>query len=284
MTIKAQDVKELRDKTGLGMMECKKALEEANGNLEEAIKNLRKSSALKAEKKASRTAVEGIIISKISDNEITFVEVNCETDFVAKDENFINFCEEALKVAVDTSSEENLLDEVSERMEKQRMSLVQKIGENIIIRKVKKITGEVLESYIHSNKKIAAGVSLDQGSPEIAKEVAMHIAASNPIVLSPEDLDESYINSEREIFRSQVEKEDKPEEIKEKMIQGKLNKQLADVSLLKQPFVKDPSKSVEAFLSESNTKVSSFIRIEVGEGIEVEKKDFAEEVQSQLEG
>ena len=284
MTIKAQDVKELREKTGLGMMECKKALEEANGNLEEAIKNLRKSSALKAEKKASRTAVEGIIISKISDNEITFVEVNCETDFVAKDENFINFCEEALKVAVDTSSEENMLGEVSESMEKQRMALVQKIGENIIIRKVKKITGEVLESYIHSNKKIAAGVSLDQGSPEIAKEVAMHIAASNPIVLSPEDLDESYINSEREIFRSQVEKENKPEEIKEKMIQGKLNKQLADVSLLKQPFVKDPSKSVEAFLSESNTKISSFIRIEVGEGIEVEKKDFAEEVQSQLEG
>ena len=284
MTIKAQDVKELREKTGLGMMECKKALEEANGNLDEAIKNLRKSSALKAEKKASRTAVEGIITSKISDKEITFVEVNCETDFVAKDENFINFCEEALKVAVETSSNENLLDEVSESMEKQRMSLVQKIGENVIIRKVRKITGEVLESYIHSNKKIAAGVSLDQGSPEIAKEVAMHIAASNPIVLSPEDLDESYINSEREIFRSQVEKEDKPEEIKEKMIQGKLNKQLADVSLLKQPFVKDPSKSVEAFLSESNTKISSFIRIEVGEGIEVEKKDFAEEVQSQLEG
>ena len=284
MTIKAQDVKELREKTGLGMMECKKALEEANGNLEEAIKNLRKSSALKAEKKASRTAIEGIITSKISNKEITFVEVNCETDFVSKDENFINFCEEALKVAVDTPSKENLLDEVSESMEKQRMSLVQKIGENIIIRKVKKISGEVLESYIHSNKKIAAGVSLEQGSPEIAKEVAMHIAASNPIVLSPEDLDESYINSEREIFRSQVEKEDKPEEIKEKMIQGKLNKQLADVSLLKQPFVKDPSKSVEAFLSESNTKISSFIRIEVGEGIEVEKKDFAEEVQSQLEG
>ena len=284
MTIKAQDVKQLREKTGLGMMECKKALEEANGNLEEAIKNLRKSSALKAEKKASRTAVEGIITSKISEKEITFVEVNCETDFVAKDENFINFCEEALKVAVDTPSEENLLDKVSESMEKQRMSLVQKIGENIIIRKVKKISGEVLESYIHSNKKIAAGVSLDKGSPEIAKEVAMHIAASNPIVLSPEDLDESYVNSEREIFRSQVEKEDKPEEIKEKMIQGKLNKQLADVSLLKQPFVKDPSKSVEAFLSESNTKISSFIRIEVGEGIEVEKKDFAEEVQSQLEG
>ncbi len=282
MAIKAQDVKELREKTGLGMMECKKALEQANGNLEDAVKNLRKSSALKAEKKASRTAVEGIILSKTSDKEIIFVEVNCETDFVAKDENFINFCEETLKFAVESSSQENLLNKVSEGMEKQRMSLVQKIGENIVIRKVKKITGEVLESYIHSNKKIAAGVSLEQGSTEIAKEVAMHIAASNPIVLSPEDLDESYINSEKEIFSSQVEKEDKPQEIKEKMILGKLNKQLADVSLLKQPFVKDPSKSVEAFLSETNTKISSFIRIEVGEGIEVEKKDFAEEVQSQL--
>lgn len=282
MTIKAQDVKELREKTGLGMMECKKALEQANGNIDDAIKNLRKSSALKAEKKASRTAVEGIITSNISKKEIIFVEVNCETDFVAKDENFINFCEETLKVAVEASSEDNLLNVVSENMEKQRMSLVQKIGENIIIRKVKKITGEVLESYIHSNKKIAAGVSLEQGSPEIAKEVAMHIAATNPIVLSPEDLDESYINSEREIFRSQVEKENKPEEIKEKMIQGKLNKQLADVSLLKQAFVKDPSKTVEAFLFESNAKISSFIRIEVGEGIEIEKKDFAEEVQSQL--
>jgi len=283
MAIKAQDVKELREKTGLGMMECKKALEQANGNYEDAIKNLRKSSALKAEKKSSRTAVEGIILSKKSNKEIIFVEVNCETDFVAKDENFINFCEETLKFAVENSSEENLLNKVSEGMEKQRMSLVQKIGENIVIRKVKKVTGEVLESYIHSNKKIAAGVSLEQGRAEAAKEVAMHIAASNPKVLSPEDLDESYINSEREIFSSQVEKEDKPKEIKEKMIQGKLNKQLAEVSLLKQPFVKDPSKSVEAFLSESNTKISSFIRIEVGEGIEVEKKDFAEEVQSQLE-
>ena len=282
MTIKASEVKLLREKTGLGMMECKKALLESEGDIDLAITNLRKNSALKAEKKSSRTAVEGIILSKMSNKEIIFVEVNCETDSVAKDENFINFCEETLKVAVETSSDENILKKVSEGMEKQRMSLVQKIGENIVIRKVKKITGEVLESYIHSNKKIAAGVSFEQGSAETAKEVAMHIAASNPKVLSPEDLDESYISSEREIFSSQVEKEDKPDEIKEKMIQGKLNKQLAEVSLLKQPFVKDPSKSVETFLSESNAKISSFIRIEVGEGIEVEKKDFAEEVQSQL--
>ncbi len=284
MTIKAQDVKELREKTGLGMMECKKALQESNGNLDEAIKNLRKSSALKAEKKASRTAIEGVILSKVADNEIIFVEVNCETDFVAKDENFISFCEETLNIAIKYSSKKDLFGEVSKSMEDQRMSLVQKIGENIIIRKIEKINGEILESYIHSNNKIAAGVSLQEGSKGIAKEIAMHIAATNPLVVSPEDLDESYVNSEKEIFRSQVDKENKPEEIKEKMIEGKLNKQLADVSLLKQPFVKDPSKTVEAFLSESNAKVSSFVRLEVGEGIEVEKKDFAEEVQSQLEG
>jgi elongation factor Ts len=284
MTIKAQDVKALREKTGLGMMECKKALQEANGNLDDAIKNLRKSSALKAEKKASRTAVEGVILSKLSDKEIIFVEVNCETDFVAKDENFLSFCNETLNNAIELSSKKDLLDEVAKSMEDQRMSLVQKIGENIIIRKIEKVSGDILESYIHSNNKIAAGVSLQEGSKDIAKEIAMHIAATNPLVISPGDLDESYINSEREIFRSQVEKENKPEEIREKMIEGKLNKQLADVSLLKQPFVKDPSKTVEIFLSESNAKISSFIRLEVGEGIEVEKKDFAEEVQSQLEG
>ena len=284
MTIKASDVKELRDKTGLGMMECKKALEDASGNLEEAIKNLRKSSALKAEKKASRTAVEGIILSEKSNNEIIFVEVNCETDFVAKDENFINFCGDTMQEAIKHSSSQDLLKDVTKNMEDQRMALVQKIGENVIIRKIKKISGEILESYIHSNKKIAVGVSLEQGTEDIAKEIAMHIAATNPLVLSPEELDEAYINSEREIFKSQVEKEDKPEDIKEKMIEGKLNKQLADVSLLKQPFVKDPSKNVDAFLKKSNSTISSFVRIEVGEGIEVEKKDFADEVKSQLEG
>ena len=164
------------------------------------------------------------------------------------------------------------------------MSLVQKIGENVIIRKVQKVSGQIVDFYIHSNKKIAAGVAMDQGSQKIAKEIAMHVAASNPLVISPEDLDENYINSEKDIFKSQVEKEDKPQEIKEKMVEGKLNKQLADVSLLKQPFVKDPSLKIETYLAEADAKISSFIRIEVGEGIEVEKKDFAEEVQSQLEG
>lgn len=284
MSIKAVDVKNLREKTGLGMMECKKALEESQGNLEEAITNLRKNSALKAEKKSSRTAVEGIIVAEKKENDIVFVEINCETDFVAKDNNFIDFCNESLNFAIENLDKENLLEEVSNGMEEKRMSLVQKIGENIIVRKVEKLTGEILAFYIHSNKKIAAGVAFNTGEENVAKEIAMHVAASNPLVLSPNDLDENYINREREIFKSQVEKEDKPVEILEKMIEGKLNKQLSDVSLLKQPFVKDPSKKIEAFLSETSSEISSFIRIEIGEGIEVEKKDFAEEVKSQLEG
>ena len=284
MSIKAVDVKNLREKTGLGMMECKKALEESQGNLEEAITNLRKNSALKAEKKSSRKAVEGIIVAEKKENDIVFVEINCETDFVAKDNNFIDFCNESLNFAIENLDKENLLEEVSNGMEEKRMSLVQKIGENIIVRKVEKLTGEILAFYIHSNKKIAAGVAFNTGEENVAKEIAMHVAASNPLVLSPNDLDENYINREREIFKSQVEKEDKPVEILEKMIEGKLNKQLSDVSLLKQPFVKDPSKKIEAFLSETSSEISSFIRIEIGEGIEVEKKDFAEEVKSQLEG
>ena len=284
MSIKAVDVKNLREKTGLGMMECKKALEESQGNLEEAITNLRKNSALKAEKKSSRTAVEGIIVAEKKENYIVFVEINCETDFVAKDNNFIDFCNESLNFAIENLDKENLLEEVRNGMEEKRMSLVQKIGENVIVRKVEKLTGEILAFYIHSNKKIAAGVAFNTGEENVAKEIAMHVAASNPLVLSPNDLDENYINREREIFKSQVEKEDKPVEILEKMIEGKLNKQLSDVSLLKQPFVKDPSKKIEAFLSETSSEISSFIRIEIGEGIEVEKKDFAEEVKSQLEG
>ena len=283
MTIKASDVKNLRDKTGLGMMECKKALEEASGNLEEAITNLRKNSALKAEKKSGRTAVEGVILAEKTDKEILFVEVNCETDFVAKDQNFLDFCNETLALATHKSSSENILEEVSSAMEEKRMSLVQKIGENIIIRKIEVISGEITEFYIHSNRKIASGVSLISGSEAVAKEISMHIAATNPIVLSPEDLDTEFIEKEREIFRSQVENTDKPKEILEKMVEGKLNKQLSDISLLKQPFVKDPSKKIETFLSESNSEIKSFVRLEVGEGIEIEKKDFAEEVQSQLD-
>lgn len=283
MTIKASDVKNLRDKTGLGMMECKKALEAAGGNLEEAITNLRKNSALKAEKKSGRTAVEGIILAEKTDKEILFVEVNCETDFVAKDQNFLDFCNETLSSATKKSSSENIFEEVSSAMEEKRMSLVQKIGENIIIRKIEVISGEITEFYIHSNRKIASGVSLISGSEAVAKEISMHIAATNPIVLSPEDLDTEFIEKEREIFRSQVENTDKPKEILEKMVEGKLNKQLSDISLLKQPFVKDPSKKIETFLSESNSEIKSFVRLEVGEGIEIEKKDFAEEVQSQLD-
>ena len=283
MTIKAADVKNLREKTGLGMMECKKALEESNGNLEEAITNLRKNSALKAEKKSTRTAVEGVItVVKDTDNNLLFVEINCETDFVAKDQNFIDFCEEVSREAVKASNADDILETITEVIEEKRMSLVQKIGENVVIRKAKKLSGEITEFYVHSNKKIASGVALSKGNNNIAKDIAMHIAASSPMVLSPNELDEEYVRKEREIFTSQVSNEDKPQEILEKMIEGKLNKHLADVSLLKQPFVKDPSLSIEKFINNANSEITSFVRLEVGEGIEVEKKDFAEEVKSQL--
>ena len=163
------------------------------------------------------------------------------------------------------------------------MSLVQKIGENIIVRNVKEISGEVVDFYIHSNKKIAAGVSLIKGDESLAKDISMHIAATNPLVLSRDDLDKDYVSKEREIFKSQVEGEDKPQEIIEKMVEGKLKKQLSDVSLLKQPFVKDPSKKVDDLVRENDNVVLKFFRYELGEGIEVEKMDFAEEVNSQLE-
>tara|TARA_Y100001970_G_scaffold289617_1_gene420578 strand:- start:632 stop:1498 length:867 start_codon:yes stop_codon:yes gene_type:complete len=283
--IAASQVKELRDKTGLGMMDCKRALQESNGDIEEAITNLRKSSALKAEKKASRTAVEGVILIDLdkSENNALMIEVNCETDFVAKDENFISFCNSVLSYSKELVEEENSLENLQSQMEESRQALIQKIGENIKIRKLEKLKGETVEIYLHSNKKIGVSISIEGEDKELAKDLAMHIAASSPLVVNPEDLDEEILKKEREIISSQVEGENKPPEIQEKMIEGRINKYLSEVSLVKQPFVKDPNQTIESLLNEKKSKVISFIRLEVGEGIEVEEKDFATEVMSQIE-
>ena len=283
--IAASQVKELRDKTGLGMMDCKRALQESNGDIEEAITNLRKSSALKAEKKASRTAVEGVILTDLdkSENNALMIEVNCETDFVAKDENFISFCNSVLSYSKELVEEENSLENLQSQMEESRQALIQKIGENIKIRKLEKLKGEKVEIYLHSNKKIGVSISVEGEDRELAKDLAMHIAASSPLVVNPEDLDEEILKKEREIISSQVEGENKPPEIQEKMIEGRINKYLSEVSLVKQPFVKDPNQTIESLLNEKKSKVISFIRLEVGEGIEVEEKDFATEVMSQIE-
>jgi elongation factor Ts len=283
MSISASDVKNLREKTGLGMMECKKALEEAKGDAELAITNLRKNSALKAEKKSSRTAVEGVILSSTENSKNSIlVEINCETDFVAKDESFLKFTEEVMETCINSSGEslESLL---SSSLEEKRQNLVQKIGENIVIRRKFNISASFVYSYIHGNKKIGVLLSLEKDNEDLGKDLAMHIAASNPLAINSEDISKDVVEKEKEIIEAQVSDSDKPKEIIEKMISGRLNKFLSEVSLVDQPFVKDPSIKISELLKNNDNSVLDFIRYEVGEGIEVEKKDFAEEVQAQLD-
>ena len=284
MTIKASEVKLLREKTGLGMMECKNALVESKGDIELAITNLRKNSALKAEKKSSRTAAEGRIISKIdsSENLAVILEVNCETDFVAKDDSFIEFCEEVLDSCIQ-NPDSSLAQLSEEKLEEKRQALIQKIGENIVVRRREIIKSDNLYSYVHGNNKIGSIVSIDQENKNTGEDIAMHIAASSPLVIDPNDLDETLVTKEEEIIQAQVADSDKPENIVEKMVLGRLEKFKSEVSLLNQPFVKDPSKNIKTLLEEQNLNVLNFHRYELGEGIEVNKIDFAEEVKSQLE-
>ena len=284
MTIKASEVKLLREKTGLGMMECKKALLESEGDIDLAITNLRKNSALKAEKKSSRIAAEGKILSKIdsSKNIAILLEINCETDFVAKDQSFIDFCEETLNYCLENfdSSLETLL---TNHLEEKRQSLIQKIGENIVIRRKEVINSEFIYSYVHGNNKIGSILSISSENDVVGNDVAMHIAASAPLVVSSEDLDKELINKEEEIILAQVASSNKSKDILEKMVSGRLEKFKSEVSLLSQPFVKNPSQKIQKLLEENSLKVLKFFRYELGEGIEIKKMDFAEEVKSQLE-
>tara|TARA_B100000941_G_scaffold120127_1_gene84358 strand:+ start:215 stop:1072 length:858 start_codon:yes stop_codon:yes gene_type:complete len=283
MTIKASEVKLLREKTGLGMMECKKALLESEGDIDLAITNLRKNSALKAEKKSSRTAAEGKILSKIdpSKNIAILLEINCETDFVAKDQSFIDFCHETLNYCLENydSSLEILH---SDHLEEKRQSLIQKIGENIVIRRKEVINSEFIYSYVHGNNKIGSILSISNENDVVGNDVAMHIAASAPLVVSSADLDKELINKEEEIILAQVADSSKPKDIIEKMVSGRLEKFKSEVSLLSQPFVKNPSQKIQNLLEENSLKVLKFFRYELGEGIEIKKMDFAEEVKSQL--
>ena len=283
--IKASLVKKLREKTGLGMMDCKAALQESSGNIELAITNLRKSSALKAEKKSSRTAIEGVILSSMNSdlNQVVLLEVNCETDFVSKDKNFLDFCKKALEVAEVSDASQDLLEIVDEEMRDIREELIQKIGENVVIRNVLSLQGKIINYYIHTNRRIGSVVSLKKGNQEVAKNIAMHIAALNPSVINPRDLTTEFLDQEKEIIQSQVQKENKTPDILEKMVNGRLEKRVAEVSLIRQPYVKDPNKSIEMYLQESRAQIDCFIRLEVGEGLEIDKLDFASEVKSQLE-
>ena len=282
--ISASQVKELREKTGLGLMDCKKALEGANGDMELAIEELRKTSGVKASKKSGRSAADGLIGIESKAQDFFMIEVNCETDFVARDDSFVAFTNETLQ-AYTENPESSLEDLLNNGIEDSREKLVQKLGENIVVRRVAKTqNSSAVGSYLHSNQKIGCIVSLDGGDESLANDIAMHAAATDPMAISPSDIPEEIVAKEREIFKAQSEESGKPAEIIEKMIEGKVSKFLAEVSLTEQDFVKDPNTKISQLLKDNNANILSFTRYEVGEGIEVEKVDFASEVMSQIEG
>ncbi|AFP30093.1 translation elongation factor Ts [Marinobacter sp. BSs20148] len=277
--ITAAMVKELRERTGLGMMECKKALVESEGSVDAAIEELRKSSGLKAAKKAGRTAAEGVSLIKISDDHTVglILEVNSETDFVARDDNFINFANEVLEVAF-KKNETDVAVLMAGDLESKREALVQKIGENISVRRIVRIEGAVVGGYVHSTNKIAAVVALTAGDAELARDIAMHVAAVNPRIAKPEDMPVEELEEEKAIIKAQPDMAGKPAEIVEKMMGGRIKKYLAENSLIEQPFVKNPEQTVGQLVTATGGELIGFLRVEVGEGIEREEVDFAAEV------
>ncbi|WP_432697630.1 translation elongation factor Ts [Marinobacterium sp. YM272] len=283
--ISAAMVKDLRERTGLGMMECKKALVEAGGDIDKAIDDLRKSSGMKAAKKASRVAADGVVSVKVADDNsyAVVVEVNSETDFVARDDNFLGFVAKVVDKAF-ADKQEDVAALMAGDLEAAREALVQKIGENISVRRIMVVEGAVVDGYVHSNNRIASLVVLTGGEGELARDVAMHVAAVNPRVAKPEDMPQDELDREKEIIKAQPDMEGKPEEIKEKMAGGRLKKFLSENSLVEQPFVKNPDQTVGQLVKAAGAELVSFVRVEVGEGIEVEQKDFATEVAEQLKG
>lgn len=280
--ITAALVKELRERTGLGMMECKKALVASEGDIEKAIEELRKSGQAKAAKKAGRTAAEGIVATKVAEDGSfgVMVEVNSETDFVARDDNFLSYVQRVVDAAFDRK-EADVAKLMEGELEEARLALVQKIGENIGVRRIEIVEGGVIDAYVHGNKRIAVLVSLDGGNSELARDVAMHVAAVNPQVVNKDDMPADLVEKEKEIFKAQAEQSGKPAEIIEKMIVGRINKFLAENSLTEQPFVKDPDVKVGALAKKAGATITGFVRYEVGEGIEKEEVDFAAEVRAQ---
>ncbi|MGO2131279.1 MAG: translation elongation factor Ts [Halomonas sp.] len=283
--ISASQVKELRDRTGLGMMECKSALTEAGGDIDVAIENLRKNSGLKAAKKAGRTAAEGVVVTRVAEdgNYGVMVEINSETDFVARDDNFKAFADR-IADAFFAAKNEDVAAVMAGELEEVREQLVQKIGENIGVRRCVVVEaapqGTLVGEYVHGGR-IGVLTVLKGGNAEVGKDVAMHVAAINPAVALPEDMPQEHLDAEKSIIMAQPDMAGKPEQIAEKMVQGRLKKYLAENSLTEQPFVKDPNQSVAEFVKAAGGEVVSFTRFEVGEGIEKEEVDFAQEVMEQ---
>lgn len=286
--ISAKLVKELRERTGAGMMECKKALIAAEGDIEKASEEMRIFGQAKADKKASRVAAEGVIEVYAAYGRAILLEINSETDFVARDETFKAFAQEIVKAAHAANSKtikEVLAAKTSngETVEEARKSLIAKIGENIKVRRVKTVEANTLGVYVHGSK-IGVVVALEGGDEDLAKDVAMHVVAANPMVVSGDQIPADVIAKEKEIFTAQAKDSGKPAEIIEKMIVGRIRKFLDEVALLGQDFVKNPAIKVEKLVKDKGAKVINFIRLDVGEGIEKKEEDFAAEVMSQIKG
>jgi elongation factor Ts len=285
MAITAAMVKELRQRTAAGMMDCKKALQEADGDMELAIENMRKSGQAKAAKKAGNIAAEGTILIKQAGDVAALLEINCQTDFVAKDANFLGFANEVADAAVASKA---TIEELQAQFEEKRITLVTKIGENINIRRVEYIEGAALASYSHgaSIGVVVAG----KGDAESLKHIAMHVAASKPDYINPEDVPADVVANEQRIQLDILkvendaldEKKKKPVELLEKIIIGRMKKFTGEVSLTGQAFIMEPKKTVGAVLKEKGITVSNFVRLEVGEGIEKKSEDFAAEVEAQI--
>jgi elongation factor Ts len=286
MAVTAALVKELRERTGAGMLDCKKALVETDGDIELAIENMRKSGQAKAAKKAGRIAAEGVILTKVEGGRATMLELNCETDFVARDEGFLKFGNELLDVAA--ANNINDIDSLNDaelngvKVSEARDTLVAKIGENISPRRVINVEGDTLGAYIHGGR-IGVISILSGGDEALAKDIAMHVAAASPQFVKPENVPAEVVEKEKEIQIEIAIQSGKPAEIAEKMVAGRMKKFTGEVSLTGQPFVKDPSISVAELLKSNSADVINFVRFEVGEGIEKKTEDFAAEVAAQME-
>ncbi|MEM1176370.1 MAG: translation elongation factor Ts [Pseudomonadota bacterium] len=289
MTITASLVKELRERTGAGMMECKKALVETGGDLDAAAELLRKSGQAKADKKSGRVAAEGRVSIRTNGSTAAILEVNSETDFVAKDDNFVEYTDQVADAVLssgttDVAALASVALADGRAVETARTELVQKVGENISVRRAELVeTAGVIGAYTHGAK-IGAVVAVDGGDETLARDVAMHIAATNPTSIDESGVPAETLENERRILTEQAQDSGKPAEIIEKMINGRVQKFLKEITLVGQPFVKDPDVTVGKLLSEAGAKVTSFVRYEVGEGIEKKEDNFVEEVMAQVKG
>ncbi len=291
MTITASMVKELRERTGVGMMECKKALVESQGDMEAAITAMRKSGQAKAAKRAGRIAAEGMVLVAASPDskKAYMVEVNSETDFVARDKNFRDFTSHLVQRGLETQSENvtSLLNlpysvESSKLVEEARTELVTQVGENIQLRRVACLESKGAVGFYCHGDRIGVMVAIDKADPKLAKEIALHVAAMNPQAIDAERVSEKIVEKEKDIVLAQAKKSGKPDSIIEKMVAGRIKKFLKEICLVDQAFIKDPDQTVGQLLQATDTHVLDFVRFEVGEGIEKEMVDFSEEVRAQI--